>query len=178
MPAAESQIETLKRAYQILGVPLSASAPSIKQSFHRLAKRWHPDLYQSGTVAQAEATHMMELINDAYSAIARAPLRYHIESYPRAWEKRKQTTGARNAETGKMQRDTLPITDRLEFWMRFGCGALAGAFMSISLVLNMYDQPTVLAVSAAGLILAFGFGAAKYGDRFWSKILEYGWLWW
>src|SRR5882724_4340892 len=144
MPGAEYPLTELKRAYQLLGVPFSASAPSIKQAYHRLAKRWHPDLYPSGTPTQAEATRMMKLINQAYSTIAHAPLRYHIESYPGACEKRSQSSGHGKAYRSKARGDSLPITDRLEFWVRFACGALLGAFMSINLALNFYDEPKVL----------------------------------
>jgi hypothetical protein len=174
----EQNPSELRRAYEILGVPGSSSASAIKQAYHRLAKRWHPDLYPPATPSHADATYMMRLINEAYSAAAHAPLRYHIESYPRAWDKRKQTTAARDVETSKTQRDTLPINDRLEFWTRFVIGALVGVFISIRLVVDLYDEPKLLVGYATGLILVFALGSARYGDRFWSKILESWWLWW
>jgi hypothetical protein len=121
---------------------------------------------------------MMKLINEAYAAAAHAPLRYHIESYPRAWDKRKQTTATQDGETSKPQRDTLPITNRLEFWTRFVIGALVGAFISLRLAVDLYNQPKLLAACVTGLILGFAFCSARYGDRFWSKILESWWLWW
>src|SRR5690348_13552951 len=67
MPIAECQVAELKRAYQTLGVPFSASALSIKQGYRRIAKRWHPDLYPTGTPAYDEATQMMKRINEAFS---------------------------------------------------------------------------------------------------------------
>src|SRR6516164_1941224 len=111
----EQNPSELRRAYEILGVPGSSSASAIKQAYHRLAKRWHPDLYPPATPSHADATYMMRLINEAYSAAAHAPLRYHIESYPRAWDKRKQTSATFFLQAEDGIRDTLPITDRLEF---------------------------------------------------------------
>ncbi len=72
MSAAD--ISELKRAYSLLDVPCSASARSIKQAYRRIAKRWHPDRYQAGTPAHAEATQMMKCINEAYALIENAPL--------------------------------------------------------------------------------------------------------
>lgn len=66
----------LKRAHQILGVSLFASAPSIKQAYRQLIKRWHPDRYRSGSSSHTEASQMTKLINQAYSEIEHAPLRY------------------------------------------------------------------------------------------------------
>jgi len=84
MPIAMDQLLELKRAYQIPGVPLFASAPSIKQTYRKLVKRWHPDLYPSGTSDNVEATRMTKLINEAYAAIETAPLRYYIGTTPLA----------------------------------------------------------------------------------------------
>jgi hypothetical protein len=178
MRIAESNLAELKRAYQIIGVPLSASTASIKQAYRRLAKRWHPDLYPSRTSGQDEAAQMMKLINEAYPKIAHAPLRYHIESFPRAKLRKAQTANPRDVVRVTAHRDILPVTDRTEFWVRFGCGALLGAFMSISLVLSFSGEPKVLLFATVGLPVLCGFAAARFGDRFWSKVLEYGWLWW
>lgn len=69
MPVTDDQIEELKHAYQVLGAPLSASPSLIKQTYRQLIKRWHPDIYPTGTEAYAEATQMTTLINGAYSEI-------------------------------------------------------------------------------------------------------------
>lgn len=174
MPIAECQVAELKRAYQTLGVPFSASALSIKQAYRRIAKRWHPDLYPSGTLACDEATQMMKRINEAYSLIQHAPLRYHIESYPVAAHKR---TRYPNETQKKAERDTLPITDRFEFWVRFVCGAFFGAFISLRVLLDLFPHPVSPIALAAGLAVGCGLGAAKYGDRFWYAILQRWWLW-
>ena len=71
----EFEIDELRRAYQLLDVPYSASDRSIKRAYRRITKRWHPDRYTSGTPTYAQATQMMKLINEAYSQIANAPLR-------------------------------------------------------------------------------------------------------
>jgi hypothetical protein len=177
MPIDECRLKELERAYQVLGVPLSASALSITKTYHRVAKRWHPDVYPSGTPAHAEATRMMKLINEAYSTIEHAPLRYHVETYPAAGQGRRPPGRPPKSEPATADRITLPVTDRLEFWVRFVCGALLGALMSFSLVLNFFEHPNVLIFGTVSLVPLCGFAAARYGDRFWHTVLKYWWLW-
>jgi DnaJ-like protein len=80
VPEVDSQLTELKRSYQVLGVPTDAAPPSIKHAYWQLVRRWHPDLYANGTPDHNEATHMAGLINEAYAAIAHAPLRDHLET--------------------------------------------------------------------------------------------------
>jgi curved DNA-binding protein CbpA len=181
MPTAECDIPELKQAYQVLGVPVASSALSIKQAYHRLIKRWHPDLYPNGTPAHAEATYMMKQINGAYSRIAHAPLRYHIESYPGAREKRDQRPRVRRVEVEPMKRadqDTLPMTDRLEFWVRFAFGAILGAFISLRLFLVYFEHPRFSAVITVVLTIACGLTATRWGDELWHKVQAWWWFWW
>jgi hypothetical protein len=177
MPIAENQLIELKHAYQILGVPLAASALSIKQTYRRLLKRWHPDLYPSGTPDHAEATRMSTLINDAYSAIESAPLRYYTETNLSSDGRSGRPTQTSTNGSTAIRRETFPKTDRVEFWVRFACGALFGILVSFRLVIEFFDQPAVLAVGVVAAILGFGFGAARYGDKFWYSVLGRWWFW-
>lgn len=68
-------------------------------------------------------------------------------------------------------------TDHFEFWVRFGCGVVFGAFISIRVFLDLLPHPVAFIPLAAGLVLACGLGAAKYGDRFWHAILSRWRLW-
>jgi len=182
MPLSDGQFTELKQAYQILGVPLDASTHSIKQNYRRLVKRWHPDLSANGTTAHVEATQMIKLINEAYSAIAHAPLRYHSETYSQhAGRQSRQTTSTSTNEPIRVNTENIPKTDRLEFWVRFVCGALLGIFLCLDLVISaMPDSSSnlsLLALGALGVILGFGLGAARYGDKFWYLIFRRWWLW-
>jgi hypothetical protein len=137
-----------------------------------MAKRWHPDLYRAGTPEQAEAARMMELINEAYNAIQRAPLRYFPQ--PTAQASRPENRIAVLAE-----REPRIAMDRLEFWVRFVCGAILGIFISAGFALktNIFfaELPSTLVACVVILIvLACGFGAARGGDRFWYAIFGVG----
>jgi DnaJ domain len=169
-----------KRAYQILGVPFSASALSIKRAYRMLANRWHPDHYQNGTADYVDATNMMSLINEAHTTIEHAPLRYRIETYPQVLGRR-NPIGYQTAEPYVNQRHHF-ATDRLEFWVRFICGAVFGAFTSLNLM-SLLSQPpsfvygTAMLVGVATLIISCGIAAARIGDEFWKKVIQYWWLW-
>lgn len=177
MPISEDQLEKLKRAYQILGVPLFASAPSIKQAYRLLIKRWHPDRYASGNSSHTEASQMTKLINQAYSEIEHAPLRYYSGGISRV-QQRVESTDPVASGTPVAVRQAVPKTDRLEFWVRFVCGSLLGFFVSFRLFLYAFDRLTIpAALMMAGVVLGCGLGAARYGDKFWYSILRYWWFW-
>jgi DnaJ-like protein len=178
MPIAEDQIVELKHAYQVFGLPLSASAFSIKQMYRMLMKRWHPDLYPSGTEAYAEATQMTKIINEAYSAIGNAPLRYYVDASPAGFARSMQGAGSSKAGPVVRRSDTLPKTDWMEFWVRFICGALFGTLISFRWFLFYFNQPGTMIIGTLSVILLCGFGAARGGDNFWHSRLYRWWIWW
>ncbi|HZC22336.1 MAG TPA: J domain-containing protein, partial [Candidatus Binatia bacterium] len=145
----------------------SASAHVIKRAYRLMAKRWHPDLYPAGTPEQVEASRMMEHINEAYSTIKRAPLRY-------APEPTEHAPRARTNPPGVLEREPRFPMDRFEFWVRFAFGCVLGIFISAGLALRtlLFDaaQPTLIAFVVILIVLGCGFGAARGGDRFWYAV--------
>src|SRR5215467_16243225 len=66
---------------------------------------------------------------------------------------------------------SLPM-DKLEFLVRFVCGAIFGILVSVGIALrsNVFSaetQPALVVCLAIIIVLACGFGAARGGDRFW-----------
>jgi hypothetical protein len=182
MPISDYRLTELKRAYQIIGVPLEASAHTIKQAYRRLLKRWHPDLYESGTPAHSEATQMTSTINEAYSAISNAPLRYHVEASPQRMKGTTAPAGSSyKSEPPWRGPERIPNTDRIEYSVRFVCGAFFGVVVILNMAVSiMPDTLPYLAVDvlcALAVILGFGFAAARYGDKFWYSILRRWWIW-
>jgi curved DNA-binding protein CbpA len=177
MASTQFQLTELKRAYQLLDVPLSASAHSIKQAYRRLVKRWHPDRYASGTAVHTEATQMSKLINEASSKIERAPLRYHVEASPSTRRATAQAMYTSTAESTSQTDEKFPNTSRVEFWVRFVCGALFGAIVSLDLLLKFTESSAGVVFGMVVLILGFAFASARYGDKFWYSILRRWWLW-
>ena len=182
MPDAEKQLSELKRAYQTLNVPTFATTTSIKKAYRQLLKRWHPDLYAGGASMQADATQMTKLINEAYSTIRQAPLRYYSATTSQTRMPRRHTSVR---TTQPNARALEPVnTDRIEFWVRFVCGAVFGFFISLMVALDGLSDLAdvhVSVASALGLLLTFmlgfGFASARCGDRFWQTIMG-RWLSW
>jgi hypothetical protein len=181
MPAPDHQIGELQHAYQVLGVAHAAPAQVIKAAYRKLVKRWHPDLYGAGP-AHAEATQMTMLINQAYSAIAHAPLRYRSSSTfyePMSYAPPSQHNAAARWPTNFKIDPLAPRADRLEFWVRFVCGALFGIFSGAVWVLSemtttAIDFPVTAAAGVVALAAGFGLAAARYGDKFWYSVLSSG----
>lgn len=175
MPTDPSGFSNIKRAYELLGVPDSASTHAIKHAYRVMAKRWHPDLYRAGTPEQAEAARMMEHINEAYSTIQRAPLRYGSPGHTGVPPQQAKQAQTPINDFRVPDHEHFVAMDKLEFWVRFFCGSLLGIFVGVGIALrtNLFSADTppipVLCVAMV-IVLACGFGAARGGDRFWYAI--------
>ena len=181
MPHVEDELAEWMAAYRVLGVPLSASAISIKENYRRLMKRWHPDLFANGTEKQAEATKMTGLINDAYAKTENAPLRYsHTRPQARSVQPGDARPMGRRAFVDPP--DPFRNVERIEFWVKFGIGAAIGALFGLGLLLRLYtyrDPGTWGALAIlTGTILLFGIGSVKGGDKFWDVVFRRSWWRW
>jgi DnaJ domain len=177
MPVLDDQIAERQQAYHLLGVPHYASAHVIKAAYRKLVKRWHPDLYPAGTPDHAEATRMTMLLNQAYSAIAHAPLRYPSAAQAYRGESRQPYVPATPAMKIRIDPWELSRVDRLEFWIRFVCGAIFGVFSGGAWVLSAMSGvavgfPVTAALGVIALAVGFGLAAARYGDKFWYSVLS------
>ena len=120
---------------------------------------------------------MTKLINQAYSEIEHSPLRYYSGDIPRV-QQRVESTDPVSGGPPDAVRQAVPKTDRLEFWVRFVSGSVLGLFVGFRLFLSVFDRPTILeAIVVGGVVFGCGFGAARYGDKFWYSILRYWWFW-
>jgi hypothetical protein len=108
----------------------------------------------------------MREINDAYRLVRHAPLRYHIETQPRV--------AARAERTGRpVVRETVPITDRIEYVVRFAAGAAFGLLLDLQFALSSAEVP--LDVVVAIPVIA-GVASALIGDKFWHWLFKFWWL--
>src|SRR5215475_13912254 len=152
MTVFSDQMAEWTRAYGLLGVEHEASAHAIRDAYRRMIKRWHPDLYPAGSQQHAEATQMTVAINNAYKTIARAPLRYRLESQsPPSMPVAATAYSVFLSTRDDLERPRRP--DRIEFWVRFTCGALFGAFVGFGAFLSHWNSSsggaTVLALVSA-----------------------------
>jgi hypothetical protein len=179
MPVVDDQITEWKQSYHLLGVTHSASARVIKATYRKLVKRWHPDLYAAGTPEHSEATRMTMLLNQAYCAIAHAPLRYRSAAPAYSGESRQPYVPATPTVKIRIDPGEPHRVDRLEFWIRFVCGAIFGIFSGTAWVLSEMTSiaigfPVMAALGVLALAAGFGLAAARYGDIFWYGGLS-GW---
>ena len=185
----EFEIDELRRAYQLLNVPYSASERSIKQAYRRITKRWHPDRYTSGTPTYAEATQMMKLINEAYSQIANAPLRHYDEQTAAAPGRQKDSEAhrspdpdtdksyAHNPNAGNPYSNGAYVTDvgmrpgrlgrRLGACFRFLVGGVFGvyALWLFYVFVRLDGHPVLAVVLIIGAFLGGGFAMLHYGQN-------------
>jgi hypothetical protein len=187
----DEHIAELKHAYQVLGVPLSATSASIKQSYRRLVKRWHPDLYQSGAVEHAEATLMTKAINESYSFIENAPLRYFVNAFRPSYAAARQTvrpvtrpvSESASPNDAAQKVGEYPRVESIlkytwaEFWIRFVCGGILGAMCGFRIGVRYYSSPGsfVAGIIAGAIILALV--AVVAADGFWQWFLGRWWIW-
>src|SRR5262249_12369314 len=66
----ENESHAMRTHYETLGIRREASAPQIKRAYRSLVKRYHPDLFRSGSAACAEAEKRMREINMAYAVLS------------------------------------------------------------------------------------------------------------
>lgn len=175
---SELEVDELRRAYQLLGVPYSASESSIKRAYRRITKRWHPDRYASGTPAQAEATQMMKLINEAYSQIASAPLRYYNEqTVARPGQTGSEAGRPRDAYVHNPYVNDPYVTDiemrsrrlgsRLSACFRFLVGGVFGVYVLwvFYVSLRLAGHPVLAAVLIIGAFIGGGFAMLRYAKN-------------
>ena len=60
----------LRHAYAVLGLSPPVTEAALKRRYKSLARRWHPDRYQTDPAGQAEATEKLRDINIAYEIVA------------------------------------------------------------------------------------------------------------
>ena len=177
---ANPQIDELKRAYQMLDVPPSASPDDIKKAYRRITKRWHPDRYRGGSPAHAEATQMMKQINEAHALIAGAPLRYTNESPFRTQPKHQRERGpiypTRHQPVSKQydpppcQRPFEPLyTDsdggyRFRYWLSFAVGCTYGAITAAFCMGLFPTHPVIAIIRSIALVIVGGYINARWEE--------------
>lgn len=176
MARLDDPLDELQHAYRVMDVPPSATVHLIRQRHRQLLKRWHPDLYQQGTPQHGEANQMSKVINEAYSRIRFAPLRYGPEPGAQWVE---AVPVDRTSSGDPAPDEVYPRLDRIEFWVRFVCGGLLGILVGLSFLVYTYvlRLPDWLEILIClGVIFGAAFASARWGDEFWYAIFRRRWL--
>lgn len=173
MSPVDVEMANMVHAYEVLGVPTTASASTIKRAYRKLARRWHPDLYAAGSVDHANASHMMKVINEAHTMIQHAPLRFRGPDIPKAPPAKGFSPVPHFSSQGM---ETVPLdTKQLDFWARFLCGAAIGFLPSLYLQFRL----AITFSDGDSLVLPFvwvigmatcGFAAAFAGNQLWYRL--------
>src|SRR5277367_2159419 len=194
MAQAGGEIVTLAHAYRVLDVPWDATPRTIKESYRKLVKRWHPDRQPTDTESHTDATLMTRLLNEAYARIQDAPLRKGFAapfSSGRAahgdsdgWAHTDASGAGRdeyvprdspldaaeyyrimeNARTAGARDDAARPFDWLGFAVRFVLGALFGALVSFRVMIDLWRHPSLVPVGIAVTILFCGLASGFGGD--------------
>ncbi len=157
------QIDEWKEAYEILRVPYSASPDAIKKAYRRLTKRWHPDRYPEGTPEQAQATLMMERINEAHSKITDAPLRFFLQKASSVREPWNPSTNSapiwRDPDAGEYHIMPSHSDEGLDLYFvaAFLMGASIGFMIAFALLELAPARPAIMAIRSIGVIGGCGY---------------------
>ena len=184
MAFVEEQIAEWKGAYRVLHAPLLAPAEFIRDNYRTLMKRWHPDHYAAGSAEQVEAAEMTRLINEAYGKIENAPLRNYDAAGGSFRAAEADGFSAPHHRPFVDRPEPFRNMERVEFWIKFGVGAVIGAVFGLGSIVRFYPRydPGVIGdvVIVAGFMVFFGLGSAKQGDKFWDGVFRRSWWsrWW
>jgi hypothetical protein len=72
-----TDLDTLLRAYALLGLSYTATSRDAQRAYRELARRHHPDRVPADSPGHEDATSRMAAINAAYQLARHAPLRHH-----------------------------------------------------------------------------------------------------
>lgn len=204
----DAEIVNLAHTYRVLDVPWDASPQTIKESYRKLVKRWHPDRQPNDTENHADSTLMTRLLNEAYAQIQDAPLLkgfaapFSSGRAPRsrpggeasgdpAGETREEYVPRdspmdaaeyyrimENARREGARDDAARPFDWVGFAVRFVLGALFGALVSFRVIIDLWNSPRLVPVGMAVTILFCAFASGFGGDAFWRAIWPDGIWWW
>ena len=82
--------QDIRNYYELLGVPRDASADEIKQSFRRLARKYHPDLNPGDKVAEDK----FKDISEAYEVLSDRTKRSQYNKFTGFWQKNRSKATA------------------------------------------------------------------------------------
>lgn len=68
-PNVDSGDKTIRQYYANLEVPYGADLDTVKESYRRLMRRYHPDRYAHDDKMQKKATELSQELTQAYTAI-------------------------------------------------------------------------------------------------------------
>ncbi len=95
--------------------------------------------------------------------------------YPAAWFRRIDAAELWDGRRLHLTNDEWPILPG-ERRVRFGCGALAGVAIGVSIMFEEATSARTTVLLCVGLAVVFGLAAALFGARFWSWLGV--WRWW
>jgi hypothetical protein len=208
MAGPDGEILNLAHAYRVLDVPWDAFPRAIKENYRKLVKRWHPDRQPPDTAAQTDSTLMTRLLNEAYSRIQDAPLRKGFAapfSAGRASSSGADGEASGDASSAAREEyvprdspldaaeyyrimenarregaldDAARPFDWLGFAVRFVVGALFGGLVSFRVMVDLWNNPSLVPVGISVTILFCGLASGFGGDAFWRAIRPGGVWWW
>jgi|SRR5262249_19483850 len=179
MTAENQTVEKLRKAYRVLDIQEPASALAIKSNYRKLIKRWHPDRPATNAATSAEAMMMTKLINEAYSLIENAPLRYYAggKAANAAPQKPRYRAREKRGVESLSDAEVALIEKRAEYTVRIICGVLCGAFIGLIFAADLVKSDVEIFGAAVVCAIGFGAGAVRLGDKLWREVFGIWWKW-
>ncbi|HZW83176.1 MAG TPA: J domain-containing protein [Candidatus Deferrimicrobium sp.] len=114
--------------YEILGVQRTANQKEIKTAYHKLARKWHPDLHTGKE--QEVAEEKIKLINEAYEVLSDAEKRAKYDRLGANWQNGQDfqsRPGTNGAEYYSTSGETGDFSDFFEMFFGAGGSPFGGA---------------------------------------------------
>jgi hypothetical protein len=161
--------------YEVLGVNKSASKDEIKQSYHELVRRYHPDQFRDNPLSHLAEEKLKE-INEAYDILTNNEIRYEHIYYTSTQD------GYQGNEDNKSPSKTdnivvAVLTSFLKICLKVICSILLGILNIATFILLLVSNVVIWIAGLISTIMLFSMilefidNGVKVGTDFWFYLL-------
>jgi hypothetical protein len=150
--------------YEVLGVNKSASKDEIKQSYHELVRRYHPDQFRDNPLSHLAEEKLKE-INEAYDILTNNEIRYEHIYYTSTQD------GYQGNEDKKSPSKCLKICSKVICSILLGILNIATFILLLVSNVVIWIAGLISTIMLFSMILEFIDNGVKVGTDFWFYLL-------